>query len=172
MASAQEQLTALQAHLEQQMNEQLTNQRREFEHKFEVQNNILRQHLEQKNQDPAPAPAKPTKEPRVPDVPPFEGNPKKSFEFLSQLNIFFRLQPTRFESDINRSYYLGTCCVGPAATWFANGANSLQVLEDFSVFVAQFNTIFKDPTKQEDAERRLLSFKQGKRSVAHMLPEF
>lgn len=172
MSSAQEQLAALQAHLEQQMNEQLTKQRLELERKFEVQNNILLQQLEQK-QDPAPA--QPIKEQKVPDVPPFEGNPKKSFEFLSQLNIFFRLQPIRFETDINRSYYLGTRCVGPAATWFANvvnGTNSLQVLENFTVFVAQFNTIFKDPTRQEDAERRLLSFKQGKRSVAHMLPEF
>ena len=91
MSSAQEQLAALQAHLEQQMNEQLTKQRLELERKFEVQNNILLQQLEQKQN---PAPAQPTKEQKVPGVPPFEGNPKKSFEFLSKLNIFSAFNPS------------------------------------------------------------------------------
>ena len=114
-------------------------------------------------------------DPKVPDVPHFSGDSKKCFEFLSQLNIFFKLQPGRFSSDLHRSYYLGIRCTGPAAIWFSNVVSRPQsdiVLADFQGFVRQFETIFADPTRVQDAERRLLTLKQGKRSVAQLLPEF
>ena len=46
------------------------------------------------------------------------------------------------------------------------------LLSNFQAFVDQFAEIFADPTRVQDAERRLLTLKQGKRSVAQLLPEF
>lgn len=127
------------------------------------------------NEENSSALVEAVRDPKVPDVPYFNGDPKKSFEFLSQLNIFFMLQPTRFSSGLHKSYYLGIRCAGPAAIWFSNVVSrpdSSVILGNFSHFIAQFETIFADPTRTQDAERRLLILKQGKRSVAQMLPEF
>ena len=116
-----------------------------------------------------------SKDPKLPDVPMFNGDPKKSFEFLSQLRIFFVLQPNRYSTDLHKSYYLGMRCEGPAAVWF-NGIvskpDSHVALGVFDHLLAQFQLIFDDPTRLQDAERKLLSFKQGKRSVAAMVPDF
>jgi hypothetical protein len=147
---------------------------------------IERQHLAEKNaslptalngQSPHPNTfVQDLGDPKVPDVTTFDGNPKKCFEFLAQLNIFFLLQPHRFgHNPLLCSYYLGIRCTGPAAIWFSNVValpNSHAELSDFKSFSQQFQNIFSDPTRKEDAERRLLSLKQGKRSVAQMLPEF
>ena len=91
------------------------------------------------------------------------------------MKIFFELQPARFKSDRHRSYYLGVRCTGSAATWFNNIVSQPDAdakLANFQVFVNHFSPIFTDPTRKEDAERRLLSLRQGKRSVAQLLPEF
>jgi len=125
--------------------------------------------------NPTPLPVEVGRDPKVPDVPLFSGDSKKCFEFLSQLNIFFKLQPSRFSSDLHRSYYLGIRCSGPAAVWFSNVVSrpsSELLLANFQAFVDQFQEIFADPTRVQDAERRLLILKQGKRSVAQLLPEF
>jgi hypothetical protein len=124
---------------------------------------------------PTVLPVDAARDPKVPDVPLFTGDSKKCFEFLSQLNIFFKLQPSRFSSDLHRSYYLGIRCSGPAAVWFSNVVSrpsSDVLLSNFQAFVDQFAEIFADPTRVQDAERRLLTLKQGKRSVAQLLPEF
>ena len=116
-----------------------------------------------------------SRDPKLPDVPSFNGDTKKTFEFLAQLNIFFNLQPGRFSSDLHKSYYLGMRCTGPAQLWFTNAVaqpNAVANLSTFSAFLDSFKIIFSDPTRLQDAERSLLTIKQGPRSVAEMLPEF
>jgi hypothetical protein len=141
---------------------------------------LAQQHLQAQQQQALPAlRALPTveqpREPTVPDVPSYNGDIKKSFEFLSQLRIFFLLQPQRFAGDLHKSYYLGLRCVGPAAVWFNNVVarpDSHINLSSFQDLIKQFESIFGDPTRLQDAERRLLSLKQGRRAVTQMLPEF
>jgi hypothetical protein len=114
-------------------------------------------------------------EPKLPDVGKFNGNPKTSFQFLSQLNVFFHLQPIRFKADLSKCYYFGLRCEDSAAVWFnlvLIGPDAVEILSNYEVFVAAFKQTFDDPTRILDAERKLLTMKQGKRSVAQTIPEF
>jgi hypothetical protein len=59
--------------------------------------------------------------------------------------------------------------------WFNNVVarpDSHISLSSFQDLIKQFESIFNDPTRLQDAERRLLSLKQGRRAVTQMLPEF
>jgi Retrotransposon gag protein len=112
---------------------------------------------------------------RLPDVPKFDGNPKKSNQFISQLQVFFYLQQKRFADGLARSYYFGLRCEGSAAVWFNSiliGGNAKHIMSDYDLFVEEFKKTFDDPTRAHDAERKLLTMSQGKRSVAQMVPEF
>ena len=130
----------------------------------------------------SPSPLSPTnefpevsKDPKVPDVALFNGDPKQSFQFLAHLEIFFNLQRIRYSDPLLKSYYLGLRCTGSAATWFSNivaKPNSAAYLADWDTLVSNFRSIFADSTRLQDAERSLLSLKQGKRSLATVVPEF
>lgn len=123
------------------------------------------------DQPPNPNP----REPKLPDVSKFSGNPKASFQFLSQLNVFFQLQPERFKTDMAKCYYFGLRCEDSAAVWFNSvliGPDAEDILSDYECFVSEFKRIFDDPTRVLDAERKLLTMKQGNRSVAQTIPEF
>jgi hypothetical protein len=131
---------------------------------------------------PPPAPVSTTgdltelpKDPKVPDVALFNGDPKQSFQFLAHLDIFFSLQPIRYSDPLLKSYYLGLRCTGPAATWFNNivsKPDSAKDLARWDTILADFRAIFDDSTRLQDAERSLLSLRQGKRSLATVVPEF
>jgi hypothetical protein len=57
-------------------------------------------------------------ESKLSDVSTFNGNPKNPFQFLSQLNVFFLLQPNRFNTDLSKCYYSGLRCEDYAANCF------------------------------------------------------
>ena len=119
-------------------------------------------------EEPQPPTQVTIRESKLPDVANFGGNPKNSFQFLSQLNVFFHLQPIRFATDMSKCYYFGLRCQGPAAVWFNSvliGPDAEEIISDYERFVQEFNLTFDDPTRVHDAERRLLTMKQGKRSV-------
>ena len=128
---------------------------------------------------PPPAPVSTTgdltelpKDPKVPDVALFNGDPKQSFQFLAHLDIFFSLQPIRYSDPLLKSYYLGLRCTGPAATWFNNivsKPDSAKDLARWDTILADFRAIFDDSTRLQDAERSLLSLRQGKRSLARAI---
>ena len=115
------------------------------------------------------------REAKFPNVNKFDGNPKQSFEFLSKLQVYFYLQPHRFANDVAKCYYVGLRCESAAAIWFNSvliGPDAANILSSYDLFIAEFKRTFDDPTRVHDAERRLLTMKQGRRSVAQMIPEF
>ena len=115
------------------------------------------------------------REAKFPDVNKFDGNPKSSFEFLSKLQVYFYLQPQRFASDLAKCYYVGLRCESAAALWFNSvliGPDAADIITNYTRFVDEFKLTFDDPTRVHDAERQLLTMRQGRRSVARMIPEF
>jgi hypothetical protein len=76
---------------------------------------------------------------------------------------------------LSKCYYFGLRCDDSAAVWFNSvlfGPDAQDILSNYHKFVLEFNRTFDDPTRVLDAERKLLTMKQGKRSVAQTIPEF
>jgi hypothetical protein len=78
-------------------------------------------------------------------------------------------------ADLSKCYYFGLRFEDSAAVCFNSvliGPDAEEILSNYQVFVAAFKQTFDDPTRILDAELKLLTMKQGKRSVAQTIPEF
>ena len=112
-------------------------------------------------------------EPRPAPVSPFDGNPRLGRGFLTQCEITFRLQPSRFQSDESRIGFVAGAFTSRALEWYiAIADRSPELLHNYSRFRESFLSIFSSPTEVEDAAVRIHKIKQGNRSVSDYAVEF
>jgi hypothetical protein len=108
-----------------------------------------------------------SREPKVPDVPTFNGNMNMYNIFLAKLENFFSLQPATYDSDPKRIGYVISRLDGTAADWATTiienphiGDNAL-IRTDWGHFMNAFSR-FQDVFSKKNATDKLLRLTQGK----------
>ncbi|KAK2899294.1 hypothetical protein Q8A73_012423 [Channa argus] len=125
--------------------------------------------------EPAPPPQPPTapavRELYVPPPEPFSGDLDKCRGFLLQCRLVFAQQPQTYASDAAKVAYVVGLLRGRALEW-AEAKLGNSFLIPFHTFVEELRTIFDHPARSKNAADRLLSLRQGFRSVADFSVEF
>lgn len=109
----------------------------------------------------------------VPAPEPFSGELAKSKGFLLQCSLVFGRQFNTFSSDCAKVSYITGLLRGRALEWAeaflsSSGADAIS----YADFVGEFKKVFAHPNVAADAAKRLLSLRQGQRSVADYSIEF
>ncbi|KAK2899405.1 hypothetical protein Q8A73_012534 [Channa argus] len=105
----------------------------------------------------------------VPPLEPFFGNLDKCRGFLLQYCLVFTQQPHTYASDAGKVAYFIGLLRGRALEW-AEVVSSLLI--PFHLFINDLRKAFDHPACSENAAHRLLSLRQGFRSVADFSVEF
>ena len=120
----------------------------------------------------------------VPDIPPAREIPVPAPEryagdlgacqaFLMQCSLVFEQQPRTFAADRSRICYLLGLLKGPALTWGAAvWEEQSLVCQSYVAFTGELKKVFDHPVRGKEATRRLMSLRQGARSVAEFAVEF
>ena len=112
-------------------------------------------------------------EPRPAPVLPFNGEPRLGKGFLSQCEITFRLQPSRFQSDESRVGFVAGAFTSRALEWYtAIAERTPELLHNYPRFRESFLGVFSSPTEVEDAAVKIHKIRQGNRSVSDYAVEF
>jgi RNase H-like domain found in reverse transcriptase/Reverse transcriptase (RNA-dependent DNA polymerase)/Integrase zinc binding domain/Chromo (CHRromatin Organisation MOdifier) domain/Domain of unknown function (DUF4939)/Retroviral aspartyl protease/Integrase core domain len=113
------------------------------------------------------------KEPKIAPPEYFEGSRKKSRSFLLQLGNTFRVQQSRFMDDKLKVSYAISFLRGAAFDWIAPYMESNHsLLRSFQEFKTHFLLAFGDVDRKHQAEKEILSLKQGNQSAAVLVSEF
>jgi hypothetical protein len=106
-------------------------------------------------------------DPKIPDVPMFNGNKNQYSVFLALIKNYFSMQPRHYDTDRKKIGYVISRLEGTAADWAVTilenqdfGTNSL-ILSDWTTFIQAFSK-FSDPFSKRNATDSLLSLTQGK----------
>jgi Retrotransposon gag protein len=108
----------------------------------------------------------------------FDGKPKNLHRFMNQMELAFRLAPSRFELDSTKIATIGTLLTDVALDWFSRfletplDESSQLMLNDYDAFKQSFENRFGDPNEVYHAETIILKIKQGSRSVSGYSTEF
>ncbi|KAK2912286.1 hypothetical protein Q8A73_006399 [Channa argus] len=125
--------------------------------------------------EPAPPPQPPTapavRESYVPPPEPFSGDLDKCRGFLLQCHLVFAQQPQTYASDAAKVAYVVRLLRGRALEW-AEAKLGSSFLIPFHTFVEELRKIFDHPARSKNAADRLLSLRQGFRSVVDFSVEF
>ncbi|KAK2917253.1 hypothetical protein Q8A73_003999 [Channa argus] len=125
--------------------------------------------------EPAPPPQPPTapavRKSYVPPPEPFSGDLDKCRGFLFQCRLVFAQQPQTYASDAAKVAYVVGLLQGRALEW-AEAKLGSSFLIPFHTFVEELRKIFDHPAPSKNAADRLLSLRQGFRSVADFSVEF
>lgn len=126
---------------------------------------------------PAPAPAMSVpaqvKEPWVPAPDRFDGDSGMCRSFLLQCDLVFRQQPLSYATEDSRIAYLVGLLHGKALSWAtAVWEQQSPITTSYIAFTAEMKRVFDHPVRGKDASKRLLSLRQGMRSVAEYSIEF
>ena len=118
-----------------------------------------------------PAPFNP--EPRVTSPDPYEGNKSKTESFLTQLNVYFELQRSRFPDDRSKVLFAVSNMKGVAFDWVMPYLHAdHKMLQNYDEFVTNFRITFGNINRPKQAERELLELKQGTRSAVEYIADF
>jgi hypothetical protein len=107
------------------------------------------------------------RDPKVPDVPMFNGNKNQYAVFLARLQNFFVLQPNTYTTDSKKIGYVISRLEGSAADWAVTlienpeYGNNSEILTNWEVFLSVF-TKFSDPFLRRNATDNLLDLTQGR----------
>lgn len=122
------------------------------------------------------------REPKVNDPTPFTGirtDGSNNLEnFLTQLNMVFRLQGSRFPDDVSKVFYAASYMKDIAFKWIqpyiaAVGTNSENIItKDYATFCESLRKMFGDVTLVSDAENKVMRMKQGNKTAAEYTTEF
>jgi Retrotransposon gag protein/Zinc knuckle len=103
-------------------------------------------------------------EPRVNSPETFDGeHPSKLRNFLTQVRLVFKLQPSRYSTDTAKVQYVASFLRGTAFDWIQPQLEMDDPpawLEDFSLFSAEINSTFGDPDILVTAEQNLRCLRQ------------
>lgn len=98
--------------------------------------------------------------------------------FLTQLNMVFKLQPSRFPDEETKVIYAASFMDKIAFEWiqpYINAVGTAQedpIATNFSQFTAAIRRMFGDVTLISDAENKVMKMKQGNRSASEYTTEF
>jgi hypothetical protein len=104
----------------------------------------------------------------------FEGKKTELQDFISQLRVYFRAQPTKFRNDTARCLAATQFLRGTAYKYFQPMLNEEPLpacLTNFESFIAQLQQTFGDPNETRTAARQLSTLRQIA-SVANYITEF
>ena len=93
--------------------------------------------------------------------------------FLFQCTLVFEQQPSTYHTDGARVAYVMSLLRGRALDW-ATAVRESQphICWSYDTFISEMKKVFDHPVRGRDASRRLLSLRQGSRSVAEFSVEF
>ena len=124
----------------------------------------------------------PIREPKVNDPTPFTGvnaEGSNSLEnFITQLDMVFRLQPSRFPDDIAKVFYAASYMKEIAFKWIqpyiaAVGTSTEDpITRSYILFCDALRKMFGNVTLVSDAENKVMRMKQGNKSAAEYTTEF
>lgn len=109
----------------------------------------------------------------------FDGRSRNVVNFLSEVNAHIIADPVSFDLDQTKiMFFLSFCSKGSARTWknkvlsdIQNGM-SIYPCETYAEFLADFKRVFYDPHSEEQAQRELMSMRQGNLSAVDFLIAF
>ena len=122
---------------------------------------------------------KPPPEPKIADPEYFSGSRPLLIPYLSQCQLKFNGQPSKFPDEASKVLYAGSYLRGPAFTWFqplllAANKEPPQIVpefQSFKTFSKSISAVYGDPDLEASAERRLNVLSQTS-SVAQYNAEF
>ena len=119
------------------------------------------------------APQQPRAEPGLVSPRPFNGNFDQSKGFLAQCELLFTHQPSKYSTDGAKIAFIMSLLVDDALSWaIAAVENNSDFSTDYSQFKGEFRAVFDHPADGQDASSRLLTIRQGSRSVAQYTLQF
>ena len=125
---------------------------------------------------PVPAPlAQPSqaREPFIPAPERYAGDMGTCRAFLIQCSLVFDQQPLTYPTDRSRIAFVFGLLKGNALAWAsALWDSGSQASDNFDLFVTEMRRVFDHPVEGGDAAKRLMSLRQGSRSVAEFSVEF
>ena len=120
-----------------------------------------------------PTPPQPQSEPGLASPRPFNGDFNLCRGFLSQCELLFTHQPSKYSSDGSKIAFIMSLLVDDALRWaIAAVENNSDFATEYSQFRSEFRAVFDHPAVGLDAPSRLLVIRQGPRSVAQYTLEF
>uniref|UniRef100_A0AAQ4RRK4 Retrotransposon gag domain-containing protein n=1 Tax=Gasterosteus aculeatus aculeatus TaxID=481459 RepID=A0AAQ4RRK4_GASAC len=141
----------------------------------------IQAHISAPPQPPVPSPSEPVSvvmsmpdhEPQVPTPERYDGHSGRCRSFLIQVGLVFEQQPRSYRSERAKISYIigllrGEALEWASAVWEKQGA----IAQSCELFTAEMRKIFDHPVRGKDASKRLLSLRQGTRSVADYSIEF
>ena len=128
----------------------------------------------------ATANAKPPPEPKIADPEYFSDSRPLLIPFLSQCQLKFNGQPSKFPNEASKVLYAGSYLRGPAFTWFqplllAANKEPPQIVpefQSFKTFSKSISAVYGDPDIEASAERPLNVLEQPTSFVARYNAEF
>ena len=121
---------------------------------------------------PAPPPP-PLREPHLPTPERYAGEVGACGRFLLQCALVFELQPVMYQADGAKVAYITSLLTGRAAQWaLATWEGNPRLCASYKRFVAEMRGVFDHPVRGKEAGTRLLSLRQGSRSVADHAIDF
>ena len=126
--------------------------------------NLLTQSIAAQTRQPSATPAHNTsKEPKVKDPETFHGHRDTLNAFLTECELIFELQPSRFVDDRTKVSYMISLLRGTpllAVRPLLSQIPRPVILEDFTLFVAYLRTNYGDPDEKGTARRKLKALRQ------------
>ena len=93
--------------------------------------------------------------------------------FLIQCSLVFDQQPLTYPTDRSRIAFVFGLLKGNALAWASAFWDSgSRASDNFDLFVSEMRRVFDHPVEGGDAAKRLMSLRQGSRSVAEFSVEF
>ena len=121
----------------------------------------------------APLPGDAFREPNLPSPRVFEGDLSQCCGFVTQCELVFRHNPSRFYLDDAHVAFIVSLLSGRALDWAVATLNSdAGFSSDYGRFISEFRLVFDHPPDGTDSASRLHSICQGTRSVAEFAVEF
>ena len=121
----------------------------------------------------APFPGETVREPNLPCPKVYEGDLSQCCGFVTQCELVFRHQPSRFPTGDARVAFVVSLLTGRALDWAVATLNSDAMFStDYHRFITEFRLVFDHPPDGTDSASRLHSISQGTRSVAEFAVEF
>ena len=109
----------------------------------------------------------------VSDPEPFYGDLEKCQGFVLQCGLIFRQRPLSFSTDAAKINYVVGLMRGRALAWIEAMSSNLDIgLWTFNDFEVRLRAVFDHPSHRGNASSRLLSLRQGNRSVADYSVDF
>lgn len=120
--------------------------------------------------------SQPAKEPKITLPDKFDGNRALYRGFINQLQLTFKMSPSRYASDHVKIATLGSLLKGDALAWYnpfiEHPEKHQLTLSTWRDFLAVMNTMFSDPDLESVAESKIRALSQGRSTAASYSSRF